>query len=66
MQSDPDELDAQAREALDAARRLPHGPERSEAMKKAGQLRLVADARRARMAPVRKQALAPPNSPDRE
>jgi hypothetical protein len=35
--------DARAQEALDAARRLPHGAARSEAMKKAGQMRLAAD-----------------------
>jgi hypothetical protein len=65
MQSDLDELDAQAQAALDAARRLPHGPERSEALKEAGQLRLVADARRARTAPVRKRTLSTPSPPDR-
>jgi hypothetical protein len=52
MRTDIDDLDAIAKEALEAARRMPHGPTRSEAMKKAGQLRLVADARRARMAPI--------------
>jgi len=43
--SGPDghDWDARAQEALDAARKLPHGSERSEAMKKAGQLRLAAD-----------------------
>jgi hypothetical protein len=55
MQSDPDELDAQAQAALVAARRISHGPERSEALKKAGRLRLVADAGRARTASVRKR-----------
>jgi hypothetical protein len=44
------DLDAQADEALEAARKLPHGAARTEAMKKARQLRLVADARRARLA----------------
>jgi hypothetical protein len=44
------DLDAQADEALEAARKLPHGPARIEAMRKARQLRLVADARRARLA----------------
>jgi len=35
--------DVRAQEALDAARKLPHGAARSEALKKAGQLRLAAD-----------------------
>jgi hypothetical protein len=35
-----------ADEALEAARKLPHRPARSEAMRKARQLRLVADTRR--------------------
>jgi hypothetical protein len=34
---------ARAQEALDEARKMPHGPARTEAMKKAGQLRLAAD-----------------------
>jgi hypothetical protein len=38
-------LDAEADQALDAARRLPHGRERTEALKKAGLLRNAADAR---------------------
>ena len=37
------DLDAEALAALDAARRLPPGPERTEAMKKAGILRNAAD-----------------------
>jgi hypothetical protein len=37
------DLDAEALAALDAARRLPPGPERNEAMKKAGILRNAAD-----------------------
>jgi hypothetical protein len=44
------DLDAQADEALEAVRKLPHGAARTEAMRKARQLRLVADARRARLA----------------
>jgi hypothetical protein len=40
---DSHDWDAQAQEALDAARKLPHGAARSEALKKAGQLRLAAD-----------------------
>ena len=42
---DADNLDwdARAQEALDEARKMPHGPARTEAMKKAGQLRLAAD-----------------------
>jgi len=49
-QTDVLDLDARADEALEAARKLPPGPARSEAMRKARQLRLVADARRARRA----------------
>jgi hypothetical protein len=37
------DLDAEALAALDAARRMPPGPERTEAMKKAGILRNAAD-----------------------
>jgi hypothetical protein len=48
-QTDLLDLDAQADEALEAARKLPHGAARTEALRKA-QLRLVADARRARSA----------------
>jgi hypothetical protein len=44
------DLHAQADEALEAALRLPDGPAHTEAMRKAQQLRLVADARRARLA----------------
>ena len=35
--------DARAQDALDAARKLPHGAARSDAMKRAGQLRVAAD-----------------------
>jgi hypothetical protein len=38
-----DELHIRALEALDDARALPHGPERTAAMKKAGALRNAAD-----------------------
>jgi hypothetical protein len=38
-------LDAEADQALDAARSLPQGRERTEALKKAGLLRNAADAR---------------------
>jgi hypothetical protein len=41
--ADSHHRDALAQEALDEARKLPHGPARTEAMKKAGQLRLAAD-----------------------
>jgi hypothetical protein len=41
---DPD-LDAAAQEALEAARALPPGPEKVEALKRAGLLRKAADAR---------------------
>jgi hypothetical protein len=46
MMSDPPkrDLDAEADEALDAARSMPHGPEKTEALKKAGLLRKAADA----------------------
>jgi hypothetical protein len=44
---DMHDWDARASEALDSARLLPHGPARSEAMKKAGLLRNAADARAA-------------------
>jgi hypothetical protein len=40
---DSHDWDARAQEALDEARMMPHGPARTEAMKKAGQLRLAAD-----------------------
>ena len=38
------ELDAQADEALATARAMPSGPEKNEALKKAGLLRRAADA----------------------
>ena len=40
------DLDAEALAALDEARALQHGPERTEAMKKAGMLRNAADLQR--------------------
>ncbi len=39
------DLDAEAEEALEAARSMPHGLEKTEALKKAGLLRRAADAR---------------------
>lgn len=39
----PFHLSAKADDALEEARRLPHGPARSEALKKAGLLRNAAD-----------------------
>jgi hypothetical protein len=39
------DLDAEAEEALEAARSMPYGPEKIEALKKAGLLRKAADAR---------------------
>jgi hypothetical protein len=39
------DLDAEADEALEAARSMPRGPEKIEALKKAGLLRRAADAR---------------------
>jgi hypothetical protein len=41
--ADSHDRDARAQEALDEARKLPHGPARTEAMKKAGRLRVAAD-----------------------
>jgi hypothetical protein len=38
------DLDAEAQEALDAARSMPRGAKRTEALKKAGILRRAADA----------------------
>jgi hypothetical protein len=40
------DLDAEALAALDEARAWAHGPERTEAMKKAGMLRNAADLQR--------------------
>jgi hypothetical protein len=40
------ELDAKACDALEAARLLPPGPKRSDAMKNAGRLRAFAEKRR--------------------
>lgn len=42
---DDDDLETQALVALEEARKLPHGPERTEAMKIAGKLRNAADRR---------------------
>jgi hypothetical protein len=39
------ELDAEASEALETARAMPHGAEKIAALKKAGLLRKAADAR---------------------
>ena len=39
------DLDAEAAEALEIARAMPNGPEKAEALKKAGLLRKAADAR---------------------
>jgi len=46
MSSDPPkrELDAEADEALEAARAMPNGPAKTEALKNAGFLRKAADA----------------------
>jgi hypothetical protein len=49
--SQPDrDLDAEAEEALEAARTMPYGPERIEALKKAGLLRKATDAQGIRFA----------------
>jgi hypothetical protein len=45
MTSDERDLDAEASEALEAARAMPNGPAKAEALKKAGLLRKAADAR---------------------
>jgi hypothetical protein len=37
------DLEAEAEAALDEARAMPHGPERTKALKKAGSLRNAAD-----------------------
>ena len=37
------DLDAEATDALEAARQIPAGPEKTEALKKAGRLRNAAD-----------------------
>jgi hypothetical protein len=39
------DLDAEAEEALEAARSMPNGPEKIEDLKRAGLLRKAADAR---------------------
>ena len=46
MAGDPTkrDLDAEAEEALEAARSMPSGPEKAEALKRAGLLRKAADA----------------------
>jgi hypothetical protein len=45
--ADLHDWNARATEALEAARSLPRGPERSDALKKAGLLRSAADAKAA-------------------
>jgi hypothetical protein len=45
MASDERDLDAEASEALEAARAMPNGAAKAEALKKAGLLRKAADAR---------------------
>jgi hypothetical protein len=42
---DDDDPESRAVVALDEARKLPHGPERTEALKQAGKLRNAADRR---------------------
>jgi hypothetical protein len=51
-QTDFDDWDALASEALMAARKMPKGPERIEALKQAGRLRMAADRKRKRFAPL--------------
>jgi hypothetical protein len=43
--TDLHDWDARGEAALEAAGKLPYGPERSEALKQAGQLRVAADVR---------------------
>ena len=43
--TDLHDWDARAEAAFEAARELPHGPKRSEALRQAGQLRIAADVR---------------------
>jgi hypothetical protein len=43
---DPHDWQARAEDALEKARKMKPGPERFEAMKKAGQLRVAADLKR--------------------
>ncbi|MET0724076.1 MAG: hypothetical protein ABWY64_25055 [Tardiphaga sp.] len=45
LRPDLQDWDARAADALEAARQMPAGPERIEALKKAGVLRSAADAR---------------------
>jgi hypothetical protein len=45
MASDERDLDAEASEALEAARAMPNGTAKAEALKKAGLWRKAADAR---------------------
>jgi hypothetical protein len=51
-QTDFHDWDALANEALMAARKMPKGPERIEALKQAGRLRMAADRKRIRFAPL--------------
>jgi hypothetical protein len=44
--------DALATQSLEAARQLPKGPERIEALKQAGRLRMATDRKRIRFAPL--------------
>jgi hypothetical protein len=44
--------DALAQEALKAARQMPKGPERIEALKQAGRLRMAADREGVKLAPL--------------
>ena len=44
---DPHDWHARAEEALEKARRMKPGPERAQALKKAGQLQVAADLKRA-------------------
>ena len=51
-QTDFHDWDALAEEALKAARQMPKGPERIEASKQAGRLRMAADRKGVKLAPL--------------
>ena len=51
-QTDFDDWDALASEALMAARNIPKGPERIEALKQAGRLRMAADRKQIQFTPL--------------
>jgi hypothetical protein len=66
------DLDAESRAALEEARAMPHGPERAQAMKKAGNLRnaahllSIAYSKRGRPAKLRGLFAAPRGASERK